>query len=316
MGDFACFWTATENGSSDNYYQLYCDASFPELGYNDPLDESFSVRCVRDEMSAIDNALNDALNDVQGLINSVQGLINDLHDVIDSLQNEVALASCGFIKVTDVEGNEYQTVRVGNQCWMRENLRTTKYADGTDIPFITGVNDDADNYYAYPGNDASNVAAYGLLYNWAAAMNNASSSTANPSGVQGICPDGWHMPSDAEWEQLRTYAGRGSYICGGNSANIAKALASTTGWNANADDCTPGNTPSTNNATDFNAMPTGYYNNNSNSYITLGTAANYWSATENNANTANFLPVNYNFADVSLGSINKHRGYSVRCVKD
>ena len=316
MGDIACFWTATENGSSDNYYQLYSDDAHPQLGYNDPLDESFSVRCVRDEMSAIDNALNDALNDVQGLINSVQGLINDLHDVIDSLQNEVTMASCGFIKVTDIDGNEYQTVRVGNQCWMRENLRTTKYPDGTNIPRINSVNDDEDNYYAYPEDDASKVATYGLLYNWAAAMNNASTSTASPSGVQGICPDGWHLPSDAEWEQLRAYVGRGSYICGGNSANIAKALASTMGWDSHTDDCTPGNTPSTNNATDFNAMPSGYYNNNTNSYIALGTAANYWSATENNANTANFLPVAYNFADVSLGSINKHRGYSVRCVKD
>ena len=316
MGDFACFWTATENGSSDNYYQLYCDASSPELGYNDPLDESFSVRCVRDEMSAIDNALNDALNDVQGLINSVQGLINDLHDVIDSLQNEVTMASCGFIKVTDIDGNEYQTVRVGNQCWMRENLRTTKYPDGTDIPFITGVDDDADNYYTYPDNDASNVPTYGLLYNWKTVMNNASSSTANPSGVQGICPDGWHLPSDAEWEQLRSYVGRGSYVCGNNSANIAKALASTTGWDSHTDDCAPGKTPSTNNATDFNAMPTGFYNNNSNLPGSFGKAANFWSATESSENIANFLPVAYNSAEVALGSINKHRGYSVRCVKD
>lgn len=314
---FACFWSATEDGgiSEGNYCSLYFDYTYPELGHNTPEDEAFSVRCVRDEVSPIDNAL----EGLQGMINNgIAQQVNQLQQIIDSLQNEIVLASCGFIKVTDVDGNEYQTVRISNQCWMKENLRTTKYADGTEISYLPLVSDlDEQAYYTYPVNNPSNAPTYGLLYNWKAAMNGATSVNVTPSGVQGICPDCWHLPSENEWEALRTYVGsRGIYLCGGNSVNIAKALASTTGWDSSVDDCVPGNTPTNNNATDFNALPASIYNSGTGEHPLLGNFTGYWSTTEQSTITARFLSIDNGYTDAAIASFKKSRGLSVRCLKD
>jgi uncharacterized protein (TIGR02145 family) len=92
--------------------------------------------------------------------------------------------------VIDVEGNTYAIKKIGNQWWMAENLKTRKDADGNDI-----------ERYCYD-NDTTKCELYGGLYTWHTVMNGASSSDKNPSGVQGICPTGWHVPSNAEWIQL------------------------------------------------------------------------------------------------------------------
>jgi uncharacterized protein (TIGR02145 family) len=108
------------------------------------------------------------------------------------------------------DGKVYQTVVIGNQEWMAENLAYLPSVVGPD----TGSDTTSYYYvYGYDGTSISaakateNYATYGVLYNWTAAMNGAESSDANPSGVQGICPDGWHLPSDAEWKQLEMYLG-------------------------------------------------------------------------------------------------------------
>ena len=113
----------------------------------------------------------------------------------------------------DIDGNKYQTIEIGNQTWMAENLRTTHYADGSTIPLVTG-NDNwaaltyADKAYCWFNNDsASNARTYGALYTWSAAMNGAVSSSSSPSGIQGVCPVGWHLPSDQEWTTLTDYLG-------------------------------------------------------------------------------------------------------------
>ena len=205
--------------------------------------------------------------------------------------------------VTDIDGNEYKTVKLGNQVWMAENLRTTRYADGTTIPLGTSY---------YPDNDSANVTDYGYLYNWAAVMKGASSSEANPSGVQGICPDGWHVPSDAEWTEL-TYYVKSQYVCGGDEDNIAKALASEVGWNNDTANCAVGNNPSANNATGFSARPAGYYLGN---YYTFGSIANFWSATQYNSNLACSRYLDYDIANANRDLNNKNNGYSVRCIRD
>ncbi|MBU0476303.1 MAG: T9SS type A sorting domain-containing protein [Bacteroidetes bacterium] len=109
--------------------------------------------------------------------------------------------------VTDYDGNKYKTVKIGNQTWMAENLRSTHYSDGTPI-----------SYYNY-NNDSNNVPIYGRLYSWAAAMKNHLSSKTNPSNVQGIAPVGWHLPSKAEWQELATYLG-GTNIAGGKMKEV------------------------------------------------------------------------------------------------
>ena len=221
----------------------------------------------------------------------------------------------GAAIVTDYDGNSYNTVQIGNQCWMKENLRTTHYSNGTSIALGSSTSTTT-AYRYYPDNSSSNVSTYGYLYNWKAVMRNSSSSSSNPSGVRGICPTGWHVPSDAEWTQLTNYVSSQTQCqCNNSSSYIAKALASTTGWNSSTETCTVGNNPSTNNATGFSALPAGGYGNY---YNVFGGIANFWSATEYNGldDFAYFRYLYYIDASVYRDFSVKGYGFSVRCVRD
>lgn len=218
--------------------------------------------------------------------------------------------------VTDYEGNIYNTVHIGSQCWMRENLRSTKFADGTPIPAGNDTTSLTDPYY-YDNSDSDiPLARRGYLYNWPAAMHGAVSSSATPSGVQGICPTGWHLPSDAEYTQLTDYVSSVSdYQCGGNSSKIAKALAATYGWNTSTNNCAVGNTPSANNATGFSAVPTGYFHG---SFSYVGNYAFFWTATENESNNRNAYTrlLSHQAAVVGRNTSGKDYGRPVRCLWD
>jgi len=220
-----------------------------------------------------------------------------------------AVTSC-----KDYDGNEYRTVKIGKQVWMAENLRTTHYADGTSIAHGSGTSTTT-GYWYYPDGNSSYKSKYGLLYNWKAVMRNSSSSSSKPSGVQGICPTGWHVPSDAEWTQLTDYVSSQSrYCCDGEEDHIAKALASTTGWESSSDDCAVGNHPSSNNATGFSALPAGYCYGSSVSNV--GNNAVFWSATSSSGNYAWSRYFNYNYEGVYRDSNGKYNGFSVRCLRD
>ena len=230
--------------------------------------------------------------------------------------NEVSFTTtlpCATTTLTDRDGNVYNLVQIGQQCWMKENLRTTKYADGTSISQGSSTSTTT-AYWYYPNNSSSNKPTYGLLYNWTAVMRNSSSSSANPSGVQGVCPTGWHVPSDAEWTQLTNYvSSQSEYVCGSNNTYIARALAGTTGWSSTTGTCCVGTTPSQNNSTGFGALPAGSYDG---SYNGFGTNANFWSATENDSSTAWLRGLYYVSAEVHRGGHNKKWGLSVRCLRD
>ena len=220
---------------------------------------------------------------------------------------------CGISTVTDFDNNTYNTVQIGNQCWMKENLRTTHYADGTSIPLGNSISYNV-AYRYYPNNNNSNVSTYGYLYNWSAVMGNFTSSSANPSGVQGICPAGWHVPSDAEWTQLTDYVGSQiQYVCGDDNTYIAKALASTTGWDSDNGTCVVGNNPSANNATGFSAVPAGFYYS---SCYDFGGDANFWSATQYGSYAAYGYSLAYLTAIVTRADDTKNGGFSVRCLRN
>ena len=223
--------------------------------------------------------------------------------------------------VTDIDGNEYKTVKLGNQVWMAENLRTTRYADGTLIPLGTEASFTT-AYRYYPDDSSANVSDYGYLYNWAAVMNGSASSDANPSVVQDICPDGWHVPSDAEWTELTNYVkSQSQYVCGDYTGNIAKALASEEGWYSYYyGECAVGN-PDANNATGFSARPAGYYevvcfDNYFDNYRYFGYDAYFWSATQSDSGNAYFRYLSYLSALVYRYDTTKDYGYSVRCVRN
>jgi uncharacterized protein (TIGR02145 family) len=200
--------------------------------------------------------------------------------------------------VSDIDGNVYNTVTIGTQTWMAENLKTTKYNDGNAIPNVT------DNTawaalttpsYCWYNNDATTYkATYGALYNWYAV-----NSTSN--GGKNVCPTGWHVPSDAEWTTLTDYLGEES-VGGGKLKETG-----TTHW-------TSPNTGATN-ETGFTALPGGYrYFNGTFDYI--GSGGFWWSSTATGTYYAWHRTLRYNESHVGGGDYGKMYGFSVRCVRD
>ena len=204
------------------------------------------------------------------------------------------------------DGNEYNWVQIGDQVWMAENLA---YLPSVNM-VADGSEDAAGSYYYVYGYDGTNVAdakatdnyaTYGVLYNWTAAMDGEASSTTNPSGIQGVCPAGWHLPSDAEWTELTNYLG-GTGVAGGKLKETG-----TTHWN------TP-NTSATN-ATGFTALPGGDRDYDG-TFYGIGYYGYWWSATEYTATNAWIRYMLDDLSDVYRGSYGKVVGFSVRCVRD
>ena len=220
----------------------------------------------------------------------------------------------GAETVTDIDGNVYNTVQIGEQCWMRENLRTTQYADGMPIRNDGETVSATEPYYYDNTSSSINLNKRGYLYNWPALMHGTSSSSANPSNVQGVCPTGWHVPSNVEWVQLTDYVGSVSdYVCGGNSGNIAKALASISGWNTSAVACAVGNDSMANNASGFSAVPAGYCNGAS--FYAVGDNCQFWSSTEYGGSNVRYFNLNSDGANASRNLGSKISGCSVRCLR-
>lgn len=226
---------------------------------------------------------------------------------------------CG--PLVDADGHQYKTVMIGDQCWMRENLRVTNYANGT--PLSTGnYQSSTTAMYYNPGNSDLETQQLGLLYNRLAVLGDHESHPENPSGCQGICPNGWHVPSDAEFEQMLNFLQHDAInYCGNNITYLAKSLASQELWYSNtSNSCVIGNDLSANNLSLFTAQPAGQFYSGScrdMAYVTI-----FWTSTvrQTDANYHQVRRLYYNYAvmDNGDGSGDGHleRGYSVRCVKD
>ena len=233
----------------------------------------------------------------------------------EQLSFEYVACGNGFT-LTDIDGNTYNTVWIGTQCWMKENLRTTKYADGTSISYGSSIST-SEAYWYYPHNSSNTQTTYGLLYNWKAIMWNSSSSSSNPSGVQGICPTGWHVPSDAEWKQMEMAVGMSQSEANevGRRGTIAAKL-SGTGWTSSSNDNAAGNSSAPDrNSSGFSALPAGCRITSSNDGFR--DYAFFWSATERAASAAWTRDLDYMSATVCrTENSNKSYGYSVRCIRD
>ena len=193
----------------------------------------------------------------------------------------------------------YPTVAIGSQCWLAENLRAYKYAgDGTSLVHLTD--------YFLPSGGSGNGAGY--LYTFKAATGGTVLTTST-TGVQGICPVGWHVPTPDEFATLKTtMQGESSYQCGGTSSNIAAALASTSGWASSSTSCTPGYNPSSNNASGFNAYPAGYYNGSS---IYNGYYVRFRTTT---SNYVYYLDYGNSTLTSGTSGYPDDYGYTVRCI--
>ena len=222
----------------------------------------------------------------------------------------------GATTITDFDSNTYNTVQIGNQCWMKENLRTTHYANGDSILFC--ANYPYSSYeicYCYaPNNNIANVPTHGYLYNWAAVTYTAAPSLANPQGVQSICPFGWHVPSLAEWTQLSDYvSSQPHYRCNNAISYIAMALADTVGWSSSTTTCAVGNNLNANNATGFSASPAGIF---AIDYVGFGTSAIFWSSTSPFTQLAYIFWIKHDSASMVTQTFTKYYGLLVRCLRD
>jgi uncharacterized protein (TIGR02145 family) len=223
--------------------------------------------------------------------------------------SDVTFTTAASGTVTDVDGNIYNTITIGTQVWMKENLKTTKYRNGDSIGTTTPATLDISGestpkyQWAYDGNE-SNVATYGRLYTWYAITDS-----------RNVCPSGWHVPTDAEWTTLFNYLTNNGYGYGGSGSNIAKSMAATSGWTTNTTAGTVGNDQASNNSSGFSALPGGYRLLNG-AYDLIGGFGYWWSSTEYDSTVAWNRFMTYNYSDVLRNYPNKQSGFSVRCLRD
>jgi uncharacterized protein (TIGR02145 family) len=218
--------------------------------------------------------------------------------------------------ITDYDGNVYPVVQIGDQAWMAENLKTTRYADGSVIPLIESNSEWEDlgspgEGYCWHLNLTENKDIYGGLYSWAAATRGAGSSETNLVGVQGVCPDGWHLPSDAEWKAMESYLGMspgetGDSLWRGTVEGGKLKETGTTHW-------TPPNTGATNES-GFTALPGGYRDLEG-SFTNFGWNSTFWTSTEMDTSLAWMRNLENQRTDVYRRARQKGMGHSVRCIE-
>jgi uncharacterized protein (TIGR02145 family) len=212
---------------------------------------------------------------------------NSIGTQIGSFQNNVS----------DVDGNTYKTVTIGIQTWMAENLKTSKYNDGTTIPNITDNSqwfNLTTGAWAYYNNDAANNAKYGKLYNWYTV-----NQTTN--GYKNVCPTGWHVPTDVEWTVLTDYLG-GKIIAGGKMKEV-----DTTNWKVLNTDAT--------NTSLFTGLPGGY-RYGSGGYFGIDYGGFWWSITRNDVYRAWSRDLGGGGGSVGISIHDMTYGFSIRCFKD
>lgn len=200
--------------------------------------------------------------------------------------------------ITDIDGNEYNTVVIGTQTWMQENLKVTKFNNGTSIQLITDDSewikmyreDEKDAYCWYENDKGSYGNTYGALYNWYAVESD------------NICPTGWHLPTDAEWTTLVDYLG-GASVAGGKMKE-----AGTIRWKDPNEGAT--------NESGFTALPAGGRPHVGGNFTDLEIDCSWWSQPEVGETSPKSLSISFNNKSVSRGTSFTTYGHSVRCIKD
>jgi uncharacterized protein (TIGR02145 family) len=250
-----------------------------------------SVRCLKDTDIDINQSLNLKVNfaDTSVMLNpylrKADAIVTELQKQIEVLNSYTSLLASGLV---DIDGNNYPVVKIGNQIWMKENLRVSRYRNGYSIPNITN-NYEWSNLTSGAWNINQDVTIYGKLYNWFAVSDN-----------KGLCPFGWHIPSNDEWITLTNFLG-------GESVAGAK-LKATTLWDSNE-----GST----NESGFTAFANGFaLINTANLHVDNGNLGIFWSSSDWStwgAISRRLWSVSKDFVNY-IG--NRKNGFSVRCLRD
>lgn len=203
--------------------------------------------------------------------------------------------SCEYDDVcVDFDGNIYETVQIGNQVWMAENLKVTHYNNGDEIPNITGNGEWGTllsgaycNYY----NNQNNVVTYGRLYNWYAIDDD-----------RGVCPEGFHIPADGEWTELTEFLGdaAGSQLAGYADLWSDGGLENDPAFGSSG----------------FSGLPGGYRFGYNGYYYSLGEVGCFWTSTADNDNSAWNWLLHYVTSSINRYSSSKQIGFSIRCIHD
>jgi uncharacterized protein (TIGR02145 family) len=214
----------------------------------------------------------------------------------------ISVTGCGGQTSLTYEGRTYDLVEIGGQCWFADNLATDQYRNGD--PILTGLDNatwlnTTSGAYAIYNNDPANDATYGKLYNWHTTVD-----------TRGLCPTGWHVPTDCEWMYLEVSLGMSGSIqeaIGFRGTNEGGALKATTMW-------TSPNTGATN-SSGFTALPGGSSDVNGDFYE-IGDNGAWWSSSEYSSGGASVRILTYFSSSVHRGLNGKQYGFSVRCLRD
>jgi uncharacterized protein (TIGR02145 family) len=212
--------------------------------------------------------------------------------------------------ITDIDGNTYQSVKIGGQTWIKQNLNVSKYSDGTLIPEVSDPiewNNLTTGAWCYYNNDLANGPIYGKLYNWYAVAGIYDEDSAYDTTLRKkLAPTGWHIPSnsecvcESEWTQLINFLG-GNYVAGGKIKEEG-----TLHWQS---------PNSASNISGFTALPGGY-RGNFGAFENITNRAGFWTSSESDFSSAWFHFLYNDLVFIQNENNTKKTGYSVRCVKD
>jgi len=220
----------------------------------------------------------------------------------DEINEEPSDPNAGTVQ--DVDGNSYNTVKIGDQWWMSANLKTTAFNNGDPIATtasagldITGESEPK-YQWSYSG-DPYWATVYGRLYTWYAITDS-----------RGVCPDGWRIPTEADWTTLFDFLTNNGFGYEGSGSDIAKSMAATTLWSASAVPGTIGNDMATNNSSGFTALPGGFRVGNG-AFNNAGSQGLWWSS-----GNGTYKALWNSSGEITQSATNKNVGASVRCIKN